>query len=430
MPEIVDKSIGDLPVAATMDDDSLIPGQQQGGSVSYTGRVLKAYAEDAGRKAAEHIKQGPPGEDFKILGYFATLAALEAAVPAPDAGDAYGVGAAAPYDIYVYDGIGLDWVNNGSIQGPAGPQGPQGEKGETGEQGPRGETGETGPQGEQGIQGETGATGPVGPTGPEGPQGPKGETGAGFKVLDYYASLSALQEAVPAPSVGDAYGIGTAEPYDIYIYGATSGWVNNGPLQGAKGDTGEQGPVGPEGPQGEQGPEGPQGIQGEPGPKGETGATGPEGPQGPAGADGKNGADGAPATINGVNTLTITTDEYLSADQDGDTLKLGLKSAPSSMGAASYALSASAWAQDSDGLYAQTVTVAGVTTDPEQVIVVDVQQTGTDTEADTEALAAWAGEEGSGPASWYVTQGSGTLTFHAKEAPTVNIPLNIAVGVS
>ncbi|MBO5715602.1 MAG: hypothetical protein J6S23_04315 [Clostridia bacterium] len=69
----------------------------------------------------------------------------------------------------------------------------------------------------------------------------KGDTGSGFKVLDYYASLSALQSAVPNPSEGDAYGVGAAEPYDIYIYGKTSGWVNNGPLQGAKGDTGPAG---------------------------------------------------------------------------------------------------------------------------------------------------------------------------------------------
>ena len=142
------------------------------------------------------------------------------------------------------------------------------------------------------------------------------------------------------------------------------------------------------------------------------------------------GADGKDAKINGVNTLTLTTDEYLSAEQTGSILKLGLKSAPSSMGAASYALMASGWAKDADDLYAQTIAVTGVTTNAKQVIVVDVQQTGSDVEADNEALAAWAGEEGSGPASQYVSQGSGSLTFHAKEAPTVNIPLNIAVGVS
>ena len=110
-----------------------------------------------------------------------------------------------------------------------------------------------------------------GAQGPEGPQGPKGDTGSGFKVLDYYDTMEALEAAVTAPSAGDAYGVGTSEPYDIYIYGKTSGWVNNGPIQGAKGDTGEQGPVGPAGPQGERGQ---RGIQG---PAGETGATGPAG---------------------------------------------------------------------------------------------------------------------------------------------------------
>ena len=222
-------------------------------------------------------------------------------------------------------------------EGPQGPQGPQGEKGDTGEtgpqgekgdtgetgpQGPKGDTGETGPQGPQGEKGDTGATGPQGPqgeTGPEGPRGPKGDTGSGFKVLDYYSSAPALQAAIPTPSVGDAYGVGTGEPYDIYIYGDTSGWVNNGPLQGAKGDTGPEGPQGPKGDTGATGPEGPQGPKGDTGetgatgpegpqgPKGdtgETGATGPEGPQGPKGDTGETGPAGTNATITGA-TATV-----------------------------------------------------------------------------------------------------------------------------
>ena len=92
-----------------------------------------------------------------------------------------------------------------------------------------------------------------GAQGPEGPQGPKGDTGSGFKVLDYYDSLEALEAAVTAPSAGDAYGVGTVAPYDIYIYSLTQGWVNNGPIQGAKGETG---PAGPAGPKGETGPAG------------------------------------------------------------------------------------------------------------------------------------------------------------------------------
>ncbi len=50
----------------------------------------------------------------KPLDYYATLAALEAAVTSPNAGDMYGVGTGAPYDYYVYSPT-LGWVNNGQI---------------------------------------------------------------------------------------------------------------------------------------------------------------------------------------------------------------------------------------------------------------------------------------------------------------------------
>ena len=111
-----------------------------------------------------------------------------------------------------------------ALRGPKGEQGEKGEKGDRGEQGiqgipgEKGDTGERGPQGPQGLQGETGA------------QGPKGETGRGFIVSGYFASLAELQAQV-TPFEGAAYGIGTAQPYDIYIYDAAGGrWVNNGPL--------------------------------------------------------------------------------------------------------------------------------------------------------------------------------------------------------
>lgn len=120
--------------------------------------------------------------------------------------------------------------------GAPGDPGPKGAKGDTGAQGPKGDTGETGPQGPKGDTGETG------PQGPEGPQGPQGEPGKGLTVLDYYADLESLQAAAQSPEAGDAYGVGAAEPYDIYIYSSTKGWVNNGPLQGAQGP---QGPAGP-----------------------------------------------------------------------------------------------------------------------------------------------------------------------------------------
>ena len=128
---------------------------------------------------------------------------------------------------------------------------------------------------------------------PAGPQGPKGDTGSGFAVLGYFATQAALEAAITLPYAGDAYGIGSAQPYDIYIWdGINSVWVNNGPLQGAKGDTGPQGPQGDTGPQGPQGETGPQGSQGEAGPQGPQGEAGPQGPQGETGPQGPQGETG------------------------------------------------------------------------------------------------------------------------------------------
>lgn len=130
----------------------------------------------------------------------------------------------------------------------------------------KGEKGDIGPQGlrgEQGIQGETGPQGPIGETGPQGPVGPKGEqgvkgdkgdTGSGFKVLGYFSTQEELGSTIVSPQAGDAYGVGTGAPYDIYIYDAiNSVWKNNGPLQGAQGPKGDKGDRGPEGPQGPAG---------------------------------------------------------------------------------------------------------------------------------------------------------------------------------
>lgn len=177
----------------------------------------------------------------------------------------------------------------------------------------KGEKGDIGPQGlrgEQGIQGETGPQGPIGETGPQGPVGPKGEqgvkgdkgdTGSGFKVLGYFSTQEELGSTIVSPQAGDAYGVGTGAPYDIYIYDAiNSVWKNNGPLQGARGPKGDKGDTGPQGPQGERGdigPQGLQGIQGDPGPQGPTGEQGPKGDKGDRGPEGPQGPAGEDAAI-------------------------------------------------------------------------------------------------------------------------------------
>ena len=105
--------------------------------------------------------QGPKGDTgagFLVKGYYATAAALNAAVTSPAAGDAYGVGAGAPYDIYIYDGVGARWVNNGPLQGAKGDTGPQGPKGDPGEKGATGPQGIQGPKGEKGDPGTCAVT--------------------------------------------------------------------------------------------------------------------------------------------------------------------------------------------------------------------------------------------------------------------------------
>lgn len=78
------------------------------------------------------------GKGLQILGYYDTAEDLAAGVSAPEAGDAYGVGTAEPFDIYVWDAVNSMWVNNGAIQGPQGETGPQGPQGEPGTDGRNG----------------------------------------------------------------------------------------------------------------------------------------------------------------------------------------------------------------------------------------------------------------------------------------------------
>ena len=136
----------------------------------------------------------------------------------------------------------------------------------------------------------------------------------GIKVL----GIVATDADIPAGTYdyGDAYLVGTEEPYDIYIYTrGTNSFIDIGPLtivgpQGPQGEQGEAGTIAvgtvstgdpgslvaitntgtaqnailnftiPRGATGSQGPQGEQGIQG---PQGEQGIQGSQGPQGDPG---------------------------------------------------------------------------------------------------------------------------------------------------
>lgn len=102
------------------------------GGGSWTNIV--ALSEITGQQGEQGIQgiqgiqgeRGEDGGDFTVLGYYDTLNALETAVPNPNAGDAYGVGNEAPYDIYIWDGVNDEWKNNGTIQGAKGDNGADG----------------------------------------------------------------------------------------------------------------------------------------------------------------------------------------------------------------------------------------------------------------------------------------------------------------
>lgn len=68
-------------------------------------------------------------------------------------------------------------------------------------------------------------------------RGERGETGRGLTILGFYESADALMQAQRAPRAGDAYAVGMAAPYAVYIFDGISGaWINNGGLKGEKGD--------------------------------------------------------------------------------------------------------------------------------------------------------------------------------------------------
>jgi hypothetical protein len=101
---------------------------------------------------------GAVGPALNIIGYYETLAALQAGDPVGVAGEGYIVGAGL---LYVWSPTSVAWINTGNILGPTGATGPTGPTGAASTV-----TGPTGPTGSQGVTGPTGSTGSTGATGP------------------------------------------------------------------------------------------------------------------------------------------------------------------------------------------------------------------------------------------------------------------------
>ena len=73
---------------------------------------------------------------------------------------------------------------------------------------------------------------------PRGAKGDKGDKGDGYTIKGQaYATVAALQAAVPSPAVGDQYNVGAAAPYNVYRW-TGSAWEDQGTIQGQSGQDG------------------------------------------------------------------------------------------------------------------------------------------------------------------------------------------------
>ena len=438
-------------MSSTINQDSILSGKVSTQEVPLSGKVstLETLIGPPGPQGPK----GDPGDSYTVKGLYATLSALQSAHPTGSEGDAWFVGTSDSNVVYQWDVDQSAWVNVGARKGP------KGDTGETGPKGPQGHQSETGPQGLQGekgdkgdaftysdftaeqlasLKGEKGDTGPQGPKGdtgekgPQGEQGPAGQDGASYTVKGLYTTLSALQEAHPTGSAGDAWFVGTEDSNVVYQWDVDKAlWVNVGALKGPKGDTG---PQGPQGDKGDTGPQGPKGDTGAQGPKGDAGAHGDTGPQGPkgdtgaAGADGKSayasaqdgGYTGTEARFNtdlaevGGKQDKITTSGILKGDGSGGVSAAvkGTDYAGPSVGV-TVTLSASGWDADAK---TQTVSVSGVTASSNGSL--RIAQSATD-----EQFTAW------GSAQPRVTaQADGSITVKiAGTVPTIDIPVEVVI---
>ena len=190
---MADKNIGALPQAAQLDDSSLLVAEQQGQTVKITGAQFKEFGRQAVVGQVQgYVDQAEAAAD-RAEGAVRSVEDMTVEAAALPAGQEAAV---------------TKTIRAGKVHLAFGL-----------------------PRGEQGVPG---------PEGKQGQRGPKGDPGTGLKILGYYDTLPALEAAAAAaaaaPSVGDAYGIGTEPPYSIYVFDGTSHtWKDNGQLSGGGG---------------------------------------------------------------------------------------------------------------------------------------------------------------------------------------------------
>lgn len=85
--------------------DFTLPRGPSGGYYTpiMNGTMLEAWESSTPDMPTQVVMIDLKGKNFTILGTYETLDALTAAVPSPEQGDVYNVGAAAPYDMYMWN---------------------------------------------------------------------------------------------------------------------------------------------------------------------------------------------------------------------------------------------------------------------------------------------------------------------------------------
>ncbi len=259
-----------------------------------------------------------------------------------------------------------------------------------------------------------------------------GRDGTSFMIAGYYESEEELTAAVTDPAPGEAYAVGTRAPYEIYIWDALSGrWVNNGPMQGAKGDAGDAGATfrpsidadGNLSWTNDGGLENPT-VRNIRGPAGRDGAAGPAGASAFAAAA-EAGFQGTEATFNAaLAAMPSHASRHLPDGADPLTVKTGnlengavteAKLAANAVSALYGAeLSADAW-QGSEAPYTQSVALPGLRA--ADTPLVDVALSGTYTE-DRERLENFA-------RLYRATAAQNSLNVWASARPTAALPIRI-----
>lgn len=407
----------------------------------------------------EQGPQGPKGDTgtgLDIKGTYDSVELLEAAVQSPQQGDMYNVGASAPYTIYMWDetsGTG-DWVSQGQLQGAkgdTGPQGPQGEPGTPGAQGPAGADGQPGedggyytpsvdasgnlswagskadmpavsgtnirgPQGPAGADGAPGAQGPAGQDGApgaqgeQGPQGPAGADGQDATINGVNALTLQTANGISSNQSGGTLTIKLPDGGDVgdvlkrtatsAEWGASPSGLPTGGTPGQMLYQGESGPEWGDKPD----------ASSVDFTTGTTGLTSGNVQDAIEEVNGKIPNDYVPNTRT-INSKPLSSNVTLTAEDVG-------AGAPAN--SATVTLTASGWT-GSAAPFSQQVSCSIVSADT-AVVAVDVDTPGTDADADSEAINAWALCTQQNP-----TQGAGTLTFYCTEKPTINIPVKVGV---